>query len=320
MAESLELLIVIINYKTADLIIDCINSVTPQLEKKQHIVVVDNFSNDGSAEKIADWVAENGGDRIHMVFSDVNGGFSAGNNLGLKYADADYYLLLNSDALLRDGALQAMLTTFRDEGSRELGFVAPRLEWPDGKPQESCFRFHSPLSELLNASNTGWVTRLLQRWEVAFRVSDTPMTPEWASFACIMLRGEMVKDVGLMDEGYFLYYEDADYCKMAKLNNWHVLYQPEARVVHLRGGSSPVKSNTRLKKRLPKYYYASRARFFAKHYGIVGLGLANMLWYVGRCISKSRELLGRQYVTACEKQYRDIWTRFSMPLKPFRPE
>ncbi|WP_018277500.1 glycosyltransferase family 2 protein [Teredinibacter turnerae] len=317
MSAKLELLIVVINYKTADMVIDCLQTVLPQLKEGQKVALVDNCSGDGSAETLQTWVAAHGEGKVDLILSPENGGFSAGNNIGIKHAEAEHYLLLNSDTLLRDGALATMLDTMT---SKRCGFVAPRLEWPDATPQESCFRFHRPISELIYGAATGAVTRLLGRWVVALPVSEKPISPEWASFACIMLRGDMVKDVGLMDEGYFLYYEDVDYCKEAANRGWSIVYQPAARVVHLRGGSSPMKSNYAHKKRLPYYYYASRTRYFAKHYGRLGAFLANSAWLAGRSISKLRELLGKKDIAACEKQFSDIWIQFSSPLKPYRPK
>lgn len=318
MSYSLELLVVIINYKTAEMVVECLETVLPQLREGHRVALIDNYSDDGSVEALRSWILENDVDNfIHLIESPVNGGFSAGNNLGLKYSTSKYYLLLNSDTLLRQGALGEMLESF-EKGS--CGFVAPRLEWPDETPQESCFNFHRPLSEFIYGANTGAISTLLKRWVVALPVTDACISPEWASFACIMLRGEMVVDVGLMDEGYFLYYEDVDYCQLARKKGWKILYNPKARVVHLRGGSSPVKSNIAKKKRLPYYYYASRARYFAKHYGKLGLFCANAFWLLGRLISKTREFAGRKDIAACDFQFRDIWIKFSAPLKPYRPK
>lgn len=280
-------------------------------------MVVDNFSNDGSAEVIEQWLAEIQEAPASLLKSPENTGFSGGNNMGMRYAEAEFYLLLNSDTLLREKMLESLLNEAR--ANPDFGLYAPRLEWPDETPQQSCFRFHTPISEFIGAACTGWVTIIFKNWEVAHPVSNNNMAPQWASFACILLKGKMVKEIGLMDEDYFLYYEDADYCRTAQSAGWRTLYTPCSRVVHLRGGTSPVKSDKGNKKRLPAYYYASRTRYFYKHYGLFGLIIANILWYAGRAISKTREIFGRSYVAACDKQYQDIWTRINNPLKRFRP-
>ena len=316
MTHELELLIVIINYKTADLVIDCLKTVLPQLQTNQSVVVVDNDSQDGSADVIAHWLSESGQGKIDLIRSPLNSGFSGGNNLGIKHKKAQNYLLLNSDTLLRENALSELLRTAAE--FPDAGMVSPRLEWPDSTPQISCFRFHNPISEFIYAASTGPITKLLKRWDVPLDIESSLSFPEWTSFACVLVKAEVIDRVGLMDDGYFLYYEDVDYCRMAKNEGLNIVNNPSARVVHLRGGSSDVKKNISTKRRLPKYYYASRSRYFAKHYGVLGLVLTNLMWHSGRIISYIRERLGKQDSPACENQYADIWTNLSQPLKPFR--
>lgn len=305
MTDKVELLVVILNYKTAALVTDCLQTLVPQLSAGHLVVVVDNFSNDGSDEYIESWIRSNhASDRVNLICSSVNGGFSAGNNIGLRYREAEYYLLLNSDTLLRDNALDDLLQAAKNSNA---GMISPRLEWPDTKPQISCFRFHNPMSELIAAAGFSLVTRLFSRWDVPIPISEANSLPEWTSFACVLLRKSMVDDLGLMDEGFFLYYEDVDYCRRARNGGWDIINAPSARVVHLRGGSSDVKDNISKKKRLPSYYYESRARYYTKYYGKAGFVLTNVLWHMGRVISWTAEVLGKKNSPVCEKQYRDIW-------------
>lgn len=317
MSNALDLVIVIINYKTGQLVIDCLKTAIPQLQDRQQIVIVDNCSADGSAEIIQRWVDDQAvSDRVQMILSPQNTGFSGGNNLGIESRRADFYLLLNSDTLLREGALQRLLETARQHP--EAGMVSPRLEWPNGDSQISCFRYHSPISELIYAAGSAPVTALFRKKVVALPVQDVETCPEWTSFACVMVSAALIEDIGLMDDGYFLYYEDVDYCRMARDRGWKIINNPAARVVHLRGGSSDVKKNIERKSRLPRYYYASRTRYFAKHYGRAGLATANLLWLAGRSIAFVRECLGKKTYTSCEKQHLDIWTNFSQPMQPER--
>ena len=316
MTKTLELLIVIINYKTAKMVIDCLQTVLPQLKDNQSVVVVDNFSNDGSAEEIGQWINTNKIEQVKLILSPENTGFSGGNNIGIRSQAADNYLLLNSDTLLREGALQKILSTARD--NPKAGLISPRLEWPDGRPQISCFRYHSPLSELIQSAASAPVTRLLRNWNVPIEISDQHTHPEWTSFACVLVKNEVIQEVGLMDEGFFLYYEDADYCRTARNAGWDIINNPSARVIHLRGGSSDVKTNISQKKRVPKYYYASRSRYFAKHYGRAGLALANLYWHAGRSISFIRECLGKKDIATREHEYIDIWINFTRPVGPHR--
>ena len=225
--------------------------------------------------------------------------------------DAELILLLNSDTIVRPGALSAMIASA--EARPEAGIVGPRLEWLDGTPQESCFRYLSPLSELIGAAQTGPITAIFRKYVVPIAVGDTAIEPEWMSFACALLRREMIDEIGLLDEGFFMYFEDVEYCHRARDAGWRLLHNPDARVVHLRGGSSPVKRQTLEGRRLPHYYYASRTRYFYLIYGWWGLTLANLLWQVGRVVSKSRELLERRQRGVPERSWVDIWINWRHP-------
>jgi GT2 family glycosyltransferase len=120
-----------------------------------------------------------------------------------------------------------------------------------------------------------------------------------------------------MDEGYFMYFEDVDYCRRVWRSGWHILYWPEARVVHLQPFSAARRAEAS-RTRLPAYYYASRSRYYGKFYGRSGLWLANMLWVVGRTISLIREGLGQKEPHISVLQWRDIWTNALNPMRPFQ--
>ena len=137
---------------------------------------------------------------------------------------------------------------------------------------------------------------------------------EWASFACILLRAKMVDQIGIMDEGYFLYFEDVEFCWRARQAGWKIRYVPDARAIHFRGGSGPVKSLAKAKKRLPAYYYASRTRILYQIHGTGGLLLANLAWIFGRAIAVMRVLAGKKVPQSNQREYRDIWTNVFSPL------
>jgi N-acetylglucosaminyl-diphospho-decaprenol L-rhamnosyltransferase len=310
--------VVIINYRTADMTIDCLGTLAEEargLPGGCRVIVVDNLSGDDSPGRIDAAIATRGwADFARLVRSPVNGGFSAGNNVGIRAVDAESYLLLNSDTLVEPGALQKLLDHLRAHAGA--GLVGPRLQWPDGVPQQSCFRWHTPLTELVLAAATGPVSRLLHRHEPAMPVSETSMTCQWTSFACVLIRREVIERLGPMDEGYFMYFEDVDYCRRAVAAGYAVRHEPAARVVHLRGGSSPVKSLQAQRKRRPAYFYASRSRYYARFYGRTGLWLANALWSVGRFVALIREAVGHKQPHVCQLEARDIWTSALRPLSP----
>lgn len=311
-----DIVVSIINFRTAELTLTCVRSVLADLGGLDvHVVVVDNASGDGSAEIIADWIAAQPADTpVTLVRSAVNSGFSGGHNQGMAAADARYYLVLNSDAVLRPDFLAAIHDAA--ERAPQAGLVAPRLEGEDGTPQVSMFRFHGPQSEFVRGAATGPISRLFRGYTVALDPDPAPDQIEWASFACILLRGDMVRAIGPMDEGYFLYFEDAEYCLRARRAGWRIVHAPAAIAVHYRGGSGPVKKLQGARKRLPRYYYSSRTRFLYQAHGRAGLYAANIAWHLGRSIAAVRALVGKPVPPANEGEARDIWTNAGDPLGP----
>lgn len=312
-----KIIISIINYRTAELTKHCVQSVLDDMGVlNARVVVVDNASGDGSADVLEQWLRDHPqAEKVQLVRSEVNTGFSGGHNIGMAAApDAEFYLILNSDALLTPGFLTTILAS--GEANAKSGLFAPSLGWEDGELQTSCFRFHSPLSELDRSACKGVVTNLVRSHVVALGENPDPDRIQWASFACILLRGDMVRQIGPMDEGYFLYYEDSEYCLRAARAGWELTYVPQARAIHFRGGSGPVKSLSKQNKRLPGYYYASRTRFLYQAHGYSGLIAANLLWHVGRGIAWVARAVGGSYSPMSKRQGLDIWTNVTRPLGP----
>ncbi len=313
-----KLAVIIINYKTPNLVVDCLDSLLPELGSlSAKVLVIDNDSADDSVPTLTKWIVENDSDdKVELIAAEHNSGFSGGNNVGLKLIKAEYYLLLNSDTLVREGSIKALLKT-ADE-NLQAGLISPRLEWPDEVPQESCFRFHTPFSELIASAATSFVTRVLRNYIVAQPVIEHKEYYQWTSFACVLIRSEVIEQIGLLDEHFFMYYEDVEFCYRANNTGWKILNTPDSRVVHLRGGSSPVKGNKKLRKRLPRYYYESRTRYFYLLYGYTGLFTANTLWSVGYLIALLRSSVSKNYqMKISESQWKDIWINFFSPLKEY---
>jgi GT2 family glycosyltransferase len=301
---------IILNYRTPELTIGCLESLLPEREgggPTLRAVVVDNASGDGSDDRIESAIRDRGWESwTRLVRSSENRGFSAGNNLGIATESADAYLLLNSDTIVRPGAVRELCSAYRNRPG--IGMISPRLEWPDGTSQRSCFRELTPLTELVNAAATGPISKLFPSGVIAMPVSDIPLEPAWTSFACILIRAEVFKRIGPMDETFFMYFEDVDFCRRARLAGIGILHWPDARVVHLRGQSGSVKSDAAALRRRPGYYYAARSRYFTKHGGRVGLWLGNTCWTLGRMVSWTREVVGRKKPHVCQKEWLDNWT------------
>jgi GT2 family glycosyltransferase len=301
---------VILNYRTPDLTVDCLKSLVKSREGEWpalRAIVVDNASGDGSDALIEAAIQNRGwSEWARVIRAPGNRGFSAGNNIGITAEPADAYLLLNSDTIVRPGSVSELCAVLCERP--EVDIVSPRLEWPDGTPQQSCFRDLVPLTELISAAATGPLSKLFPSGVIALPVSEVPLEPAWTSFACVLIRGQTFKRVGLMDEDFFMYFEDIDFCRRTRQAGGRILHWPAARVVHLRGKSGSVKADTAARKRRPSYYYAARAHYFNKHHGKVGFWLGNAFWTAGRAVSWIREVVGQKAPHVCQREWLDNWT------------
>lgn len=301
------LAVIIVNFRTPDLVLESLRSLQGQLGPADISVVVDNDSEDGSIAKIRDEVDREGwGDAVRVIEAGKNGGFSAGNNVGIRAVEAEYYLLLNSDTIVRPGAIETLVRLAEDDPAA--GLFGPRLEYLDGEGQVSAFRKATPLGQFQQASQLTVVSKLLRRRVVPMGVSESRHEAEWVSFACVLIRRGVFERIGLLDEGMFMYFEDMEFSSRARRAGFRVIYRPEAKVVHLRGGSGDVKARTADLRRVPGYFYASRARYFVREFGLHGLVLANLLWSCGFVLNVVSSFMLRRQVKIPEKAWLDIWT------------
>ncbi len=307
MTSNAVLSICIVNYRTPQLVIDCLASFLAELPEDTRIVIADSFSGDNSVAVISAWLKNNdAAGNCDLLELSENSGFSAGYNATIRACVAKFYLLLNSDTIVRPGAISTLLDAARRyPGS---GLFGPRLEWPDGTAQESCFLDHSPFSELVTCARTRQITALFRNYVVPMPVTTCEIQPQWISFAAVLVRNDVITSAGMLDDNFFLYFEDCEYCYRARKSGWNMTYVPAARIVHLHGQSSPVESMITKAKRLPRYYYASRTRYFRLRYGMAGPTLANLAWHVGRLISKTREIFGAKKPHLPDLAWKDIWT------------
>lgn len=289
----MKLVVVIVNYRTPNLTLDAVESVLPQLQPNDHVYVVDANSQDDSVEKLAAALANK--PQIELMPLTVNRGFAFGNNEAIRRALAqaeppEFLLLLNPDTVVRDDALP----TLRDfmQAHPEAGLAGSRLEDPDGSSQLAARRFHGFWNELDDGIAFGPVSRLLHRWHITEPESPIPHPTDWVPGAALMIRREVFEKIGLMDESFFLYFEEVDFCYRAKQAGFECWYVPQSRVVHLVGQSSGVTSAR--PGRRPRYWFESRARFWLKHYGSVHKLCSDFAWAGGRFLFHLRSLIQRK--------------------------
>lgn len=293
------LLIVIVNYRTADLTIDCLRSLEPEVRAQPgtRVVVTDNASGDDSPARIAAAVAENGWQEwATFVPLTNNGGFACGNNEAIRPALAgpappEYVLLLNPDTVVRPGALRPLLDFAA--AHQQAGIIGSRLEDPDGSPQCSAFRFPSLLGEVESGLRLGIATRLLRRWCVAPPAESSSHQADWVAGASMLIRREVFEQIGLLDEDYFMYYEEVDFCRRARAAGWTCWYEPASRVVHLVGQASGV-TDPRQRRRRPAYWFESRRRYFVRHHGWAYAALSDAAWATAYVVWRCRRFLQRK--------------------------
>ncbi len=270
-------LAVIVTYKTSTLVKKLLATLANERDAEAshnvslRVVVIDNAS--GDAEPIQSAVTELAWqDWVTVVAAPRNGGFAYGNNLGFRHGFEstdvpDYFFLLNPDTEVRAGAIGA-LVRFLDQHP-DAGIVGSSLEDENRQPWPFAFRYPSLLSEVDHGLRLGVVSRLLRNHIVTRPMGSVCEQVDWFPGASMMLRRKVVEDLGGMDENYFLYFEETDFCRKIKAAGWAIWYVPESRVMHIAGQSTGVTGEQREPKRLPAYWFESRRRYFAKNHGLL---------------------------------------------------
>jgi len=270
--RDLSIAVVIVTYKSAEVAIESLRSVQAErFTTGIHIraVVVDNAS--GDFPQISRAVGENGWDSwVTVVLAPRNGGFAYGNNLGIRHAAqagrADYFYLLNPDTQVRPGAIATLARFLEHQPS--IGIAGSSFENQDGSEWPISFRFPTLVSEFSQALGLGPVMRLLDRWAVARRMEPVAQQVDWICGASMMIRAGVLEAIGGLDEGYFLYFEETDFCLRARRAGFPTWYVPESRVMHVGGQSTGVTERNVVPRRLPAYWFDSRRRYFAKTFGM----------------------------------------------------
>lgn len=268
--------VVIVNYGASDLVLQSLPALMLELDALEaqnpnhdpaRVFLVDNKSPDGDGDLLKQGVAAVGDDRLIFVQSPVNGGFSAGNNVAFRaIRDMDWapeaVLLFNPDAEMKPGALIALLEVLRE--TPQAGFVGPRLEDPDGSTWVGALNFPSLPGEVFNALGLNILAR---HFPSVIADSDVPVRADWIAGTAVLIRGEALRDLGDMDEDYFLYYEEVDYMLQGARRGWQSWHVPQALVSHIGGATTGVQNKTVRKGRMPAYWFQSWARYFAKNHG-----------------------------------------------------
>jgi len=264
-----EVTLIILNWNTFDLVEACLWSIrrtTAGLDLE--VMVVDNGSTDGSAERIERQYPD-----VRVVKNGRNLGFAAGNNRGVELSDSPFVLLLNSDAQLEVGSLQAILDLAKR--NPRAGLVGARLVYPDGSFQAAYTPFPNLIQEMLILTGLGRLFYGAWYPSRGSQITREQMVAGYVEGACMLVRREAYLQAGGLDANYFMYAEDVELCYRMREEGWQVWYQPISRVIHLGGGSSRSRKPQR-----EADLYRSRVQFFRRHYGKVSADLLKGLIFL----------------------------------------
>lgn len=260
--------VVIVNWNTREILRDCLRSIYEQtLGLTFEVIVIDNASEDGSLQMVKDEFKE-----VILVENSTNRGFAAGNNQGLAIAKGRYVLLLNSDTVVLDNAI-AKTVAFAD-ANPEGAVIGCRILYPDKTLQTSCFMFPSLLNLLLSATYMYKLfpaSKLFGRENMTWWARDDAREVDVVTGCFMLVRREALEQVGVMDEQFFMYGEETDWCYRFKKAGWKCLFSPSGSIIHIHGASSKARRHAMMLQ-----CRASILLFFKKHRGQLAYRLACM--------------------------------------------
>ncbi len=285
-------LTVILNWRTPDMTLRAVQAARVAMQGiAGAITVVDNNSGDGSEDALRagtrDWP------EVRVIQAGRNGGFGAGNNVGIRAglpdgSRPDHVYILNSDAFPAPDAIRALLNHL--ETHPGTGFAGSHIHGPDGDPHRTAFRFPSIAGEFEAQVRFGPVSRLLRHSIVAQPLPTVTTRVDWLAGASLMMRMDVLDRIGLFDEAFFLYFEETELCRRASGAGWPTDYVVESRVAHIGSVSTGMKEW----RRMPGYWFDSRWHYFTKVHGRGYAALATLAALTGGALWRLRLLIQRR--------------------------
>ncbi len=292
------LLTVVLNWRTPEMTLRSAEAALVALRGIDGaLVVVDNDSGDGSFERMRAEVTARGWDKgpqqVRVIASDRNGGFGAGNNVGIRAglpdgARPDYVYVLNSDAFPEPGAIRALLNYL--EAHPDTGFAGSLIFGEDGEIHRTAFRFPSIASEFEGQVRFGPVSRLLKNRIVAAPIPEATTRVDWLAGASLMMRQSVLDRIGLFDETFFLYFEETELCHRTAAAGWPTVFVRESRVMHIGSVSTGMKEWARI----PRFWLDSRLYYFTKVHGRAYAATATAAHIAGGLLWRARLLIQRK--------------------------
>lgn len=256
--------IVILNYRTPGLLrVSLRGLATAKLSIHYEIIVVDNASGDTSVD-----VVRHEFPNVNLIVSPVNGGFAAGNNLGLRAARGEFVIIMNPDLAVFPGVIENLVDYMRQH--KEVGLLAPQLRSPDGTVQVSAYRFPSLGIAMLRRTPLGklpWGRRKLRSYLMLDADLTSTHAVDWVLGGCMVVRRSALERVGLLDERFFMYVEDVDWCRRFWEAGFPVVFHPSVSLVHYHQRQSAESPGlTGVFSRLTRVHIASWVKYFWKYH------------------------------------------------------
>ena len=267
--ERFDVTVSIVSLNTRALLADCLRSVMATTGVGYDVHVVDNGSSDGSTAMVAVDFPE-----VRLTPSGSNRGFAAANNCAIREANSRYVLLLNPDTLVSPRTI-GDLVSFMDDHP-DVGICGPKILFPDGRFQSCGYRFPTLLSEVRQSRNVNKVLRLLIGEEPPLRVEAVPFDVDWVDGACLLIRREAIQDVGLLDEQFFLYAEELDWCFRTRRAGWRITALPQVEMIHYQGQTSGQMSDFSL-----AHLVETRLRYYRKNHGVAMAAVTSLVYAAG---------------------------------------
>jgi GT2 family glycosyltransferase len=255
--------IVIVNYNTGSLLLDCIKSIYRSQETFDfEIIIVDNASSDSSLIPVKKEYPN-----IKIITNKENLGFAVAVNQAIKIAVNKFILLLNPDTVIVSGCFGVMIDFL--EQNREAGACGPAIFNPDKTRQMSCYHFPDLLDMVFDKTHLNKLfpkNRLFGRYQMSYWAHDNPRQVDWLTGACLLIRAELFRDVNGFDQRFFMFCEDIDLCLIIKQKGFKCFYLPQAKIIHYKSGSSAV-----IKNKPPLVAWESLILFWQKHHNTFSL-------------------------------------------------
>ncbi len=261
--------IIVINWNGRELLARCLQCVQATVKRVDYeVIVVDNASTDGSQEMVKSNFPD-----TRLIENTQNVGFAKANNQGMGIAQGRYVLLLNSDAFVKDGTIDTMVA-FMDSHP-DAGMAACKLLYEDGTVQPSCSHFPSLETEFYTAVGLEKLfpnSRVFGKYQMRYWDHNDVREVDVILGAFMMVRREVIAQIGVMDDSFFMYSEEVDWCYRCKKAGWKIYATPETDAVHIWGGTSQ-----QVRAEMIVQLYLSRVKFFRKHYGNLSANLLKLI-------------------------------------------